>query len=322
MTDSDLLRRIEELEAEVRALRDEPPAAAVSREAPAALSRRRLLRGAGMAAAGAAGALASPALTGRAAAANGDNVVLGQANSATLTTSVNRTSGTGPAVELGNAGDGAPLRLGATPFFGTTVDAGDILFSEGFFSVGWAEGQEALIYESSYAAYPYLFTPWRLLDTRYAGETSTTFGRSRVTNPVGKFDSAGRLKAGQTINVRLDDFSTFARGVIASYAVTGALNAGYLRVWDTGALMPNASILNYTTSQTIANAAMTAVGFDDVDRDSISVAAIQGTTHVIIDIGGLVIPSPMNLNALLPLSVTSAGAGQRPVPRRPKIRGT
>lgn len=303
----ELVRRLTELEREVKTLRAERTEAITDRDAEV-VTRRRLLRGAGIAAVGAAGALATPALTGRATAADGGNVILGQANTATSRTLISRTSGTGPAVELAQSADGAPLRLsetlGSTP---PTVTGGDLLFHDAFFYVGWGPDALATVHESSFATYPYLFTPWRLLDTRAAGESSTDFGRSRVSNPDGKFDASGRLVAGAVINVRLNDFSTFASGAIVNITVTGSSSAGHVRIWDTGSPAPNTSILNYTSGQTVANATTIKVGRDSLSRDSISLD-VYAATHVIIDISGVVISRPGNLVSASTASSSSASS--------------
>ena len=305
MTDTDALaRRIADLEAEVAGLRRAPRPAG-SREEP--VSRRRLLRHAGVAAAAAAGMVASPALTGRAAAADGDFLELGDtANTAASETALTRNAA-GPTLTLQND-TGVPLRLAeADP---STVGAGDVFMDPGGFFWG-AFGTDAagMFYDTSWAALPVLFEPFRILDTRVAGATSTNFGRSRVTNPTNKFDSVGRLKAGSSIDLRLDDFSEFAFGAIVNVTVTGSAAGGYLRSWPDGSSPPESSIINYTKGQSVANGLTLPIGFDLQDRDSISFDANQGATHVIVDISGLIVGDP--LSVVFSTFATPASAQQR-----------
>ena len=307
MTDhDDLARRIEELEEEVRHLRG---ASHPTADAQTPLTRRRLLGRAGVAAAVAAGAVASPALMGKAAAADDGNMILGDANTATSETSLTRDAA-GPALTLDNSSTGVGLRLNATD--PDTVDAGDLFMdSGGYFWGAFDTDAAGVFFDSSFAAYPVLLEPFRVLDTRQAGATSNNFGRSRVSNPTNKFDGSGRLKAGSSINLKLSDFSFFGLGAILNVTVTGATGGGFLRSWPTTlSTAPNASIINYATGQTIANGLTLPIGYDTADDDSISFDANQGATHVIVDISGLIVFDPGSVVGFS-AGVASAAATQR-----------
>ena len=316
MTDHDALaRRIDELEAEVQRLREDAARPHAARPpAGDAVSRRRLLGRAGVAAAAAAGALASPAFVGRAAAADDDNLVLGNPNTATSETSLTR-SAAGAALVLENTSTGVPIRLlEADP---DTVEAGDVFLDPfGYFWGAFDIDAAGRFYDSSFAAFPILIEPFRMLDTRQAGATATNFGRSRVTNPTGKFDANGRLRAGTAIDVRLDDFSEFAYGAIVNVTVTGPAGGGFLRSWPTSFGPVESSIINYATNQTIANGLTLPIGFDASDRDSITIACSQNNTHVIVDISGLVVGDPSSFVGFFGTGAASASVQRQRFARR------
>jgi hypothetical protein len=306
----DMAERVRALEEEVAALRAEREAA----RAP--LTRRRLLGGAALA----AGALASPRLAGSAAADTGGNVVLGNANDADAPTIISKENSqnavAGATLALRNAIDGAPLNLGVDLVNVSEISAGD-LFSVGFLVYAWDDDALAFVYDDSWATQLFPSIPFRILDTRQAGATSTNWGRSRVTNPSGKFDSAGRLRGGQSINLRLDDLTELARALIGNFTVTGSSAGGFLTAWPSGESRPNASLVNWSPGQSIANFATVAVGGDSSDRDSISIYVSQ-TTHVIVDFSGAHVGGFLNLvgpfaqqNAVT-ASSTAGRFGRRP----------
>jgi hypothetical protein len=312
--DAVLLARIEALEAEVRALRaSRPPTTPGEPNGP--VTRRRMLRAAGIAAAGAAGALASPALTGRAAAGtvNGESVDLGEVNTATATTTIAGNVAAGPAVTLTNTGQGAPLRITKNDDLNfDMIGPGDLFELDGFLAhtVDLGFGFPAIVHDALFSNLLALQTPLRILDTRRSTSTGENYGRSLVTNATGKFDASGRLKAGQTINIRLNDFTFLATGLAGNFTATGAAGSGHLTVWNTFSDMPTSSLLNFASGQSIANWAIVPVGFDDADRDSISIFAAQ-TTHVIVDLSGFVISDPfVLLSGPLAALSPNAAAGQ------------
>jgi hypothetical protein len=288
------------------------------------MSRRRVLRGAGVALAGAAGALASPALTRDAAAATGGNTILGGNNVANQPTEIAKET-TGPNAEDGptlvveNAFNGAPLRLAPTDPESAFLDGlgpGDLLNDADLF-LSWAfDGGSpgvvdvGTVYDSKWASqyFPRL-PPHRLLDTRQAGATATNWGRTRVTNPSGKFDGSGRLIGGRTIDLRLNDFSDLAIAAAGNFTVTGSSVGGYISAWNTGDARPAASLLNFAGRQTLANWAIVPIGGDALNRDSISIFALQ-TTHVIFDFSGFFAGGVENFGPQSPLQVAPLAAAR------------
>jgi hypothetical protein len=323
--DAALLARIDALEAEVRSLRSSA-SATDPEESTGPVTRRRVLRVAGLAAAGAAGAIASPALTGRAAAGtvNGESVDLGEVNTATATTEIAGAVAAGPALTLTNTGQGAPLRLNEnTDLNFDSIAPGDLfeLDSVLVHTIDSGFAFPAIVHDTAFSNYLSLASPLRILDTRRSTPTADNLGRSLVTNAVGKFDPAGRLKAGQTIELRLDDFVFLATGLAGNFTVTGPLGAGYITVWNTSSPRPAASLVNFAAGQTIANWAIVPVGVDHADRDSISIFAAQ-TTHVILDRSGFVVSDPFVEDVGTPLAAFSPTPTETPRtwPRRRRDR--
>jgi len=325
-TPEDLLARIEALEAEVRSLRS----GSASGGAAGPVTRRRLLHGAALAVAGAAGTVASPVLTGRAAAGtvNGESVDLGEVNNATSITEIQSNVVGGPTLELENTGTGTPLRLSENrPGGPSVVDEGDLFPLDGFLYYGWASDAASPVYESSWVNHFFPLTPFRILDTAGGTPTDSDLKRALVSNPSGKFDSAGRLISGQTIDIDLSDFTDFATAIAGNFATLGSSQAGYITVWNTGEPRPFASLINFDAGQTIANWALTPIGKDGSDRDSISIYASR-STRVVLDLMGLFISDYSNLGPIFGVSAAAganaaapAGAAQRaPRKSRPAIR--
>jgi hypothetical protein len=291
----------------------QPAGAAPDDGAGEAFSRRRLLRRAGLVAAGAAGAtLAAPGLAGRAAATNGDPVVVGGTHTGTQPTSLT-ASGAGPTLRLESTGTGAPLRLAdlraSAP---SSIDLGDLFQYSGFFYDSDGPESSYLVHDSYFSNFLGLSSPFRILDTRAAQASDQSWGRTRIVDPIGKFDSVGRLRGGQTITLRLDDIASGAQGITGNFAVTDSTTQGYITAWNTGAPRPLASLVNFASGQTIANFAIVPIGLDASDRDAISIFA-QATTHVILDANGIVAPHPFvfNQEALAPASFRAADLGAR-----------
>ncbi|MEH0546445.1 protease pro-enzyme activation domain-containing protein [Streptomyces sp. B21-105] len=109
--------------------------------------------------------------------------------------------------------------------------------------------------------------PSRLLDTRYA------LGTSRTT-PV---------SGGSTLVLNINDGHTLAnaKAVVLNVTVTAPTTNGFLTVWPDGTTLPNASNLNWTTGQTVANLVTVPVVNGKIDfRPN------AGGVHVIADLFG------------------------------------
>lgn len=271
--------------------------APASPDAPAAVHRRRLLRG-GAIAVGATviGAAVAPS----ASAADNGNAILGVTNTATKTTGITLNGPTGnptvPALTLTNA-NGPSLALNALPedwdgalgvgqMAGTTlgplvgIDGGD-----GPVTTYLATGIEL---DSLPLPVP-VTPPIRVLDTRSAA------GRVSIVRTSGSaLDSSNRLKAKSWIDVAVDS-AAGAKTVEAAFlnvTATAPTSAGYLSLYPPGA-RPASSSVNFTTGATVANAAFVGVGF----YGSAFVVRIyaSATTHVILDVTGetvTLVPGP------------------------------
>jgi hypothetical protein len=138
------------------------------------------------------------------------------------------------------------------------------------------------------------FTPYRLLDTRSAGGC-VAGGVPRLLTVAGNFG-----------------VPSSASSVQLNVTVTGPTAGGYLTAYPAGATRPNASNLNFTAGQTVANAVPVAVG----TGGQVSFFVNAGCAHVIVDLvgfhtggstanGGFVAVSPVR-------QVDTRNAGQTP----------
>lgn len=109
--------------------------------------------------------------------------------------------------------------------------------------------------------------PSRLLDTRYALGTATT----------------APLKGGSNLVLNLNDGHTLAnaKAVVLNVTITAPTTGGFLTVWPDGTALPNASNLNWTAGQTVANLVTVPVVNGKIDfRPN------AGSVHVIADLFG------------------------------------
>ncbi|MEV4491230.1 hypothetical protein AB0K04_14060 [Micromonospora coxensis] len=269
----------------------------MSEEQSRTVDRRRLLRRAGTVAAGLAGTAAvGSATAGPAQAAPGDPVLQGQANDAGSATTLSASSmesatlrlvNTATADEYGNTMAGPALRL--TPsgdIISNQAEVGSIAMDQA--GTIWAvtgEAADGFKYRdyvrtnfNSNTTVP--IVPQRALDTRTSG------GRARVLNPSGNFDSSGRLLAGKTIHLNLEDFVNFGDAVHGNVTVTGPLASGFLQVFPYGVPRPTSfSTINFQTNQTLSNAFLSGLGSG---YDRVSIYTLK-TTHVILDMVAFVI---------------------------------
>jgi hypothetical protein len=258
-----------------------------------ALSRRRLLRGAavaGAAAAGAAGAGLAVAQSGTAQAVTGDPVKQGLLNLATTTTEVSTPSET--TLSLGNP-KGYPL--GLFPTGAGAVGGGDLSVSTaGELRVSANPTPVSRrVYTDKWALTTVTVPPTRVLDTRSAAGLANVFDGAQYV-------SSGRLAAGATIIVALDNLVSFGEGVRINLTVTKTNGSGYVTVWGRGS-KPSSSSLNFwTADQTLANCALSQLGrLVDGSNNLLSsdVIAITTTapTAIVVDVNAFIVAVPVQV---------------------------
>jgi hypothetical protein len=148
-----------------------------------------------------------------------------------------------------------------------------------------------------------LSAPVRVLDTR------TTAGRANILDASGNLDSAGRLMAGHTIHINLTSLVAFGDAVTANLTVTGGLGAGFLTMWSGAVALPNASSINYTKGQTIANLSTVGIAPFKTVTDTVAIACTNQNTHVILDVTGFFVGDLAQINpANLAAAVRSSSA--------------
>ncbi|MEU0674864.1 S53 family peptidase [Streptomyces sp. NPDC006172] len=109
--------------------------------------------------------------------------------------------------------------------------------------------------------------PSRLLDTRYA------LGTARNTPVPGGSNLVLNINDGHTL--------AKAKAVVLNVTVTAPTSNGFLTVWPDGTTLPNASNLNWTAGQTVANLVTVPVVNGKIDfRPN------AGSAHVIADLFG------------------------------------
>ncbi len=279
-----------------------PVSTPASAESTGTVDRRHLLRG-GAVLAGAAGATALAAVAAQPAhAADGDPVLQGQGNEATSTTRLRIDAGAGDpdsaALLLQNA-DGPSLELQALPYdWAGALAVGQIANTTIGPAIGveGPDGFETVSYlttEFDLLALPEVqaLSPERVVDTRFVAQRENI-----IATPATNFDSAGRLKAGLTMSLRLAsaDGDVTIRSAFLNVVSTGSLAGGYFTVYPPGE-RPAASTINYSTGQTIANGAL--VALDVLDGWFAFTIYTNKTSHVVVDLTGLVleqVPGPLS----------------------------
>ncbi|BAK35556.1 hypothetical protein MLP_25420 [Microlunatus phosphovorus NM-1] len=271
----------------------DPPEHADPGQDAAVLRRRQLLRHSALLVGVAGVGTAIAAAPKQAAAADGDNLLLGENNAATSTTnvSINQPVGSNnPTLALRN-GSGPSLSLQplAADFPGA-MELGEIANTElgpiiGVDSeLGLATTYLATGIDLADLPTPYpLPVPVRLLDTRTAG------GRARVLRTSsGAWDSTFRLKSGAWIDVEAvvvtGEYET--PGAWVNIVSVSSQANGNLAVYPPGAY-PGTSTLNFTKGVTLANGAFVGTGIV-AGRYAIRIRASK-PTHVVLDLTGLVI---------------------------------
>ncbi len=155
-----------------------------------------------------------------------------------------------------------------------------------------------------------LFTPLvpaRLMDTRPlpAGQTTDGF-----------FQNGGALAPGEkrflTVTNRGGIAPAEVGSVVVNVTVAGSSSGGFLTVYPAGVATPNASNLNFSAGQVIANMAVVKVG----DSGQIVVSNPYGNTPVIVDVVGY-FPSNGGENPLVPARLMDT----RPAPSGATVDG-
>lgn len=123
-------------------------------------------------------------------------------------------------------------------------------------------------------------TPCRIIDTRFtaAGILQPGFGRQFQVN-LPNFSSQGGFSGSCGIPTTLE-----VAAVAINVTSTGQTGNGNLRVVDTGGGVPNASLLNYTPGQNLANAAVvrSAIAFGN----DIFILSSFAASHAVVDLLG------------------------------------
>lgn len=293
------------------------------------VDRRRLLRRAGTVAAGIAGTgVVGAVAAGPAQAAPGEPVLQGRDNDAGLATTLRSSSATAATLRLANSNttldpDGQVL---AGPVLQLTPSGQGISSQAEFGSLGmdisgtiWAITGEI----GDFKFRDYLHTnansntivpiaPQRVIDTRYAAS------RTRIVNPSGNLDGSGRVLAGKTIHINLEDFVFIGQALFGNVTVVGPFANGFAQVFPFGIQRPAVSTINFQMNQTLSNSFMSGIGYV---VDYISVYASR-TTHIIVDVVAFVVGVGQVNPAILPgdlgLAAESAADRRAAAAKRPK----
>jgi Putative Ig domain/Regulator of chromosome condensation (RCC1) repeat len=147
--------------------------------------------------------------------------------------------------------------------------------------------------------------PSRLMDTRAGGVTVD--GRSQGTGPVAAQTTVA-LALAERSAVPADGFGS----VILNVTAVDARSGGYLSVFPAGSPMPNASNLNFSAGQTIANQVIARVG----THGEIMIY-VSADTDIIVDVAGWLPPGSNQVDPRVvpisdpetPVALLSGGPG-------------
>jgi Regulator of chromosome condensation (RCC1) repeat len=138
-------------------------------------------------------------------------------------------------------------------------------------------------------------TPSRFLDTRTGSRTID-----------GKFQGTGEVSAGSTVTLAVAgraDVEANASTVVVNVTVTGAKGNGYITVWPCGA-KPNASSLNFTTGETIANLVLAKASA----AGNICLSPTSAATQIIVDMNGY-FPASAKIQSVTPTRMLDTRIG-------------
>jgi hypothetical protein len=275
------------------------------------VNRRRLLRGAGVAVAGAVGAGVAASVATPADAASGDAVLAGKSvDAGTDTTTITTSNGTNATLVLNNTA-GPTLQFGPTSSLpggsngspaGTVIgDQYGNLFTNQTFTDGLGNNFNfyTRVMTDGWATQVQPIDPIRALDTRDPKLSGGLLSGSR--------DSTGRLVAGTTAILDISNRVNGATAAQMNVTVVNAAAAGFVTIWSGAGTRPNASTVNYAASAALSNYTQTIVGFvNDTNHDVFGIFTSQNA-HVIIDLIGFVVQSPTQItnNAVKSAAVTS-----------------
>jgi hypothetical protein len=250
--------------------------------------RRELLRRGALLAAGALGAgAAGAAMAPQAAFAGVDgDVVLGANNPAMAQTTISFNAAASSPLKLSNT-QGAALTLAKTAVeAGASTPAGSLLSSDadndGYLDLQYAHGAGGWgsVMTTSWETTLFTITPFRVLDTRSSN------GRRNIVSGSSNLDGAGRLKAGTSIIVKLDEIFDVANAWFGNLTAVAPIGAGYAVVYPEGNTV-STSTVNFAANWTIANSFVCGCGFEDPngsrDAPTVRIKAAQ-TTHLLLDI--------------------------------------
>jgi hypothetical protein len=285
------------------------------------LSRRRLLRRAGQAAAIGIGATGAAALAGSpAAAADGDPIRMGNVNYATSTATtelVNESRTPALSVSLGNGNTGyavvahssrgagvvasggrAPLQLIASSQFGPprpedgphnpgelTIDLQGNLYV--FTGPGAADWRRVMVAAPGYDG--------------QAGQPGLGLSLNLLMEPYRLFDSRpgqpaplghrGRLTSGAETKVQVigtpsgtayPGVPAVAKGVMITLTLTGTVGGGHIQAYASGSPVPDTSVSNWwMANQDLATTTVVRLG-----GDGAFVLRPSGSTHAVVDVIG------------------------------------
>lgn len=281
------------------------------------VNRRRLLRGAGVAVAGAVGAGVAASMATPADAASGDPVLAGKSvDAGTDTTTITTNNGTNATLVLDNAA-GPTLTFGPTsqlPNEPNSSAPGSVigdqygnLFTNQVFTdnTGVNSNFYTRVMTDGWATQVVPIDPIRVLDTRDPKLSGDLINAKR--------DSTGRLIAGTTGT--LLDISSRVNGATAAQmnvTVVGAAAAGFVTIFSGAGTRPNASTVNYAASAALSNFAQTVVATttDPNIHDVFGIFTSQ-TTHLIIDLVGFILQTPTQITNNATKKAMTAGEQAR-----------
>jgi hypothetical protein len=224
-----------------------------------------------------------------ASAANGEAVTVGGNFTGTAATgltipgsttvpTLKLTNATGPALQLtpvttvpgGNLALGTILNTSDGPYIGVSDGTG------GSMTTILATGNDL-----AQLPVPQAIVPFRALDTRNGANLNYVVDASSA-NP---FDSAGRLKDGQWLDIAVADAAgdTTVQAAFLNVTVTASTGGGFVTLCPPGP-RPVASTINFSAGQTIANGAFIGTGVVDT-AFAVRVYA-RATTQILLDVTG------------------------------------
>lgn len=278
------------------------------------MERRGLLKRAGVVIAGAVGTglvvNAAPA-----AAAPGNPALLGVANDAgTAETRIANNSSANATLELRNAAtsvDGTyvtghpTLRLEPNGDALADSEPGSMGMSESGYlwyvpyeNAGSTVGSPAFVYSNANASMTVAFNPSRVLDTR------TAAGRRFLLNAGDVVNGAGQLIGGRWAQLSLAELVTFGEVAFGNVIAVEPAADGWLAIapwYPETTATPSTSNVNYVAGQVLANAFVTAIGYDPSAAISTPGTDIIGvyteqTSHVVVDLMAFTVGTPEQIN--------------------------